>query len=207
MSRPYQAQNEMYLWWLGAAQPQRIGTLVLVGGNRKVALAYDALWRQNGFALSEDLPLARGLYTPKENDSAAGALEDARQVGRLAVDHHHGGLWRGVAQQLQQRLGRADLRRLQVDDRLVDHVHLAAQVGAAQARFDLHRPRQARAHRVVEHHQGGAAGAAAGGSIGLVAGGAAAGAAGPGSGAVAPAPSSSAGRRRLTAPLCPGPVL
>ena len=78
MSRPYQAQNEMYLWWLGAAQPQRIGTLVLVGGNRKVALAYDALWRQNGFALSEDLPLARGLYTPKENDSAAGALEDAR---------------------------------------------------------------------------------------------------------------------------------
>ena len=78
MSEAYQPQDEMSLWWLGEAQPRRVGTILLAGGNRKVALEYDAGWIGDGFALSEDLPLASGLYTPKENDSAAGALEDAR---------------------------------------------------------------------------------------------------------------------------------
>lgn len=78
MSEAYQPQNEMSLWWLGGVQPRRVGMMSLAGGNRKVALAYDAAWIKDGFALSEDLPLASGLYTPKENDSAAGALEDAR---------------------------------------------------------------------------------------------------------------------------------
>lgn len=78
MSEAYPPQNEMSLWWLGGVRPQRVGTILLVAGNRKVALEYDAGWIKSGFALSEDLPLAGGLYTPKENDSAAGALEDAR---------------------------------------------------------------------------------------------------------------------------------
>lgn len=78
MSEAYQPQDEMSLWWFGEAQPRRVGTILLAGGNRKVALEYDPEWIKNGFALSEDLPLASGLYTPKENDSAAGALEDAR---------------------------------------------------------------------------------------------------------------------------------
>ncbi len=78
MSKAYQPQNEMSLWWLGGAQPRRVGKILLAGGNRKVALEYDASWTRDGFALSEDLPLASGLYTPKENDSAAGAVDDAR---------------------------------------------------------------------------------------------------------------------------------
>lgn len=78
MAETYQPQDEMSLWWLGEAQPRRVGTVLLAAGNRKAALEYDAGWISKGFALSEDLPLASGLYTPKENDSAAGALEDAR---------------------------------------------------------------------------------------------------------------------------------
>ena len=78
MPDAYQPQNEMSLWWRGEPQPRRIGTLTLAGAGRKVALEYDSAWIAHGFALSEDLPLAPGLYTPKENDSAAGALEDAR---------------------------------------------------------------------------------------------------------------------------------
>jgi serine/threonine-protein kinase HipA len=78
MFESYQPQDEMSLWWLGAAQPRRVGSLMLVGAGRKVALEYDTQWIQNGFALSEDLPLAHGLCTPKEIDRAAGALEDAR---------------------------------------------------------------------------------------------------------------------------------
>ena len=80
MSEAYKPQDSMSLWWLGASitQPSLIGRLFLADGNRKVALEYDPAWIQTGFALSEDLPLARGVFLPKERDLAAGAVDDAR---------------------------------------------------------------------------------------------------------------------------------
>ena len=83
MSEAYTPQNTMHLWWLGdGPEPQHvarpIGQLHLVEGNRKVALEYHPGWLQSGFALSDDLPLARGLYLPRERDTAAGAVDDAR---------------------------------------------------------------------------------------------------------------------------------
>ena len=77
----YEPQDSMSLWWLGdAASPQRIGTLSLQDQRRKVALSYEPEWMASpqGFALSEDLPLQRGLYIPAERDTAAGAVDDAR---------------------------------------------------------------------------------------------------------------------------------
>lgn len=64
MLEPYKPQNSMGLWWLGAGadQPRLTGQLFLADGNRKVALEYDSTWIQSGFALSEDLPLARGVF-------------------------------------------------------------------------------------------------------------------------------------------------
>ncbi len=77
----YEPQDSMSLWCLGdAASPQRIGTLSLQDQRRKVALSYEPEWMASpkGFALSEDLPLQRGLYIPDERDTAAGAVDDAR---------------------------------------------------------------------------------------------------------------------------------
>ena len=80
MAEAYQPQDSMSLWWLGASAglPRLIGQLFLAEGHRKVGLEYDPAWLQNGFALSEDLPLARGVFLPKERDMAAGAVDDAR---------------------------------------------------------------------------------------------------------------------------------
>lgn len=79
----YKPQDSMSLWWLGdgAAEqnsPRLIGQIFLAEGNRKVGLEYDPTWIKHGFALSEDLPLARGAFLPKERDMAAGAVDDAR---------------------------------------------------------------------------------------------------------------------------------
>lgn len=75
-------QDWLSLWWLGnPAQPQHIGQVSLVDGNRKVAMAYAPTWLQGrhaGFALSEDLPLHPGLFVPDTRDTAAGAVDDAR---------------------------------------------------------------------------------------------------------------------------------
>ena len=80
MNSAYKPQDTMSLWWLGNghASPQRVGQLLLTEGNRKVGLEYSADWLKQGFALSEDLPLGRGVYLPKERDMAAGAVDDAR---------------------------------------------------------------------------------------------------------------------------------
>jgi serine/threonine-protein kinase HipA len=85
----YAPVSEMSLWWLGQATPQIIGQLVLAENNRKVGLAYADTWLQNGFALSEDLPLAKALFLPKELDSAAGAVNDARpdRWGERVIRH------------------------------------------------------------------------------------------------------------------------
>nr|WP_255719492.1 HipA domain-containing protein [Pelomonas sp. P8] len=70
----------MSLWWLGdgLASPRSVGQIFLAEGNRKVGLEYSADWQQHGFPLSEDLPLGRGAYVPKERDMAVGAVDDAR---------------------------------------------------------------------------------------------------------------------------------
>lgn len=78
MPEIYKPQDEMSLWWLGGARPEPVGRLVLADNNRKVGLEYEANWLARGFPLSEDLPLAPGLFLPKERDSAAGAVDDAR---------------------------------------------------------------------------------------------------------------------------------
>ena len=80
MNEVYKPQDSLSLWWLGKgpAQPLLVGRLVLADGNRKVGLEYAPGWLQEGFALSEDLPLARGLFLPRERDMAAGAVDDAR---------------------------------------------------------------------------------------------------------------------------------
>ena len=83
MSDAYKPQDAMSVWWLGGSAgqafiPRLIGRLFLADGNRKVGLEYDPTWVQHGFALSEDLPLARGVFLPKERDMAAGAVDDAR---------------------------------------------------------------------------------------------------------------------------------
>src|SRR5471032_647458 len=79
MSDVYKPQDAMSLWWLGRqSAPRLIGRIFLADGNRKVGLEYAPGWLQQGFALSEDLPLARGVFVPKERDMAAGAVDDAR---------------------------------------------------------------------------------------------------------------------------------
>ena len=79
----------MSLWWLGQATPQLIGQLVLAENNRKVGLSYANDWLQNGFALSDDLPLSKALFLPKELDAAAGAVNDARpdRWGERVIRH------------------------------------------------------------------------------------------------------------------------
>jgi serine/threonine-protein kinase HipA len=75
----YKPRDSLHLWWLGdPSAPRRVGELRLVSGGRGVALQYDADWRATGFALSEDLPLTGDLFVPREKDSAAGAVDDAR---------------------------------------------------------------------------------------------------------------------------------
>ena len=85
----YTPVSEMSLWWLGQTVPQLIGQLVLAENNRKVGLAYADEWLQNGFALSEDLPLSNALHLPKELDAAAGAVNDARpdRWGERVIRH------------------------------------------------------------------------------------------------------------------------
>jgi serine/threonine-protein kinase HipA len=85
----YSPVSEMSLWWLGQTAPKLIGQLVLAENNRKVGLAYADEWLQNGFALSDDLPLSNDLYLPKELDAAAGAVNDARpdRWGERVIRH------------------------------------------------------------------------------------------------------------------------
>ena len=71
--------DTLYLWYLGKPQtPVPVGELNLVMNRRGVSLRYASDWLAHGFALSEDLPLNAGEYFPKEKDSAAGAVDDAR---------------------------------------------------------------------------------------------------------------------------------
>jgi serine/threonine-protein kinase HipA len=67
------------LWLLtDPSQPKLIGILNLVRSLQGVSLQYTAKWLQDGFALSEDLPLIGQEFLPAERGTAAGALDDAR---------------------------------------------------------------------------------------------------------------------------------
>jgi serine/threonine-protein kinase HipA len=68
------------LWWLAdPGRPVLIGELNMVRTLRGVSLRYADAWVAHGFALSEDLPLLAGQeFLPKEKDTAAGAVDDAR---------------------------------------------------------------------------------------------------------------------------------
>lgn len=75
----YSPVDTLYLWWLGdPSQPRFVGDLRLVQGNRAVALEYGSEWLATGFELSADLPLRAGLAVPRDKDTAAGAVDDAR---------------------------------------------------------------------------------------------------------------------------------
>lgn len=75
----YTPRDELHLWWLAQpARPRYIGALHMARTLRGVSLHYGAEWLANGVALSEDLPLIDDEFLPRERDSAAGAVDDAR---------------------------------------------------------------------------------------------------------------------------------
>jgi serine/threonine-protein kinase HipA len=76
----YQARDQLFLWWVAdPAAPVFIGELSWVRSSRGVSLRYSDEWCARGFALSEDLPLLGGHeFFPRERDTAAGAVDDAR---------------------------------------------------------------------------------------------------------------------------------
>jgi serine/threonine-protein kinase HipA len=79
MTARYQPQDTLHLWLLTQPDdPVLIGDLHLVRTQRGVSLRYAQSWIEHGFALSEDLPLLDQEFLPAIDDTAAGALDDAR---------------------------------------------------------------------------------------------------------------------------------
>lgn len=74
----YQPVDILYLWYLGGNRPELVGDLNLVLSARGVSLRYGKEWLRRGFALSEDLPLTDMEHLPREKNTAAGAVDDAR---------------------------------------------------------------------------------------------------------------------------------
>ena len=71
--------DTLFLWYLGDPRaPVLVGDLNLVMNRRGVSLRYAESWLRQGFALSEDLPLTDLEHFPKDKDTAAGAVDDAR---------------------------------------------------------------------------------------------------------------------------------
>jgi serine/threonine-protein kinase HipA len=76
--------DELYLWYLGEpASPRYVGALTRVAAGKGVSLRYDQTWLDNGFALSEDLPLVDMEHLPPgrlmgDAQRAVGAVDDAR---------------------------------------------------------------------------------------------------------------------------------
>ena len=76
---PYRVVDTLFLWYLGRPErPVLVGSLNLVFSGRGVSLRYAPEWLQNGFPLSEDLPLMDREHLPREKGVAAGAVDDAR---------------------------------------------------------------------------------------------------------------------------------
>jgi serine/threonine-protein kinase HipA len=71
--------DTLYLWYLGNPEtPRLVGELNLIMNRRAVSLRYAGSWLQQGFPLSEDLPLSDIEHFPREKDTAAGSVDDAR---------------------------------------------------------------------------------------------------------------------------------
>ncbi len=71
--------DTLYLWYLAdPAAPRYVGRLQLVDQGKGVSLHYAAEWLENGFALSEDLPLVDIEHLPHWRGLAVGAVDDAR---------------------------------------------------------------------------------------------------------------------------------
>lgn len=79
MNASVMPSDTLYLWYLGQPDaPVRVGELNLVMNRRGVSLRYAQDWIRHGFALSEDLPLSDLEHFPRDKDTAAGAVDDAR---------------------------------------------------------------------------------------------------------------------------------
>ena len=77
--KPYVPTDRLFLWLLTRPErPVYIGELHLVRSNQGVSLTYSPSWLQNGFPLSEDVPLITQEFLPTEKATAAGAVDDAR---------------------------------------------------------------------------------------------------------------------------------
>lgn len=75
----YEPSDRLHLWILtDPARPRAVGELRLVRGNQSVSLRYAPGWLDDGFALSEDLPLIDEEFVPAERNAIAGAVDDAR---------------------------------------------------------------------------------------------------------------------------------
>ena len=75
----YEPSDRLHLWILtDPARPRAVGELRLVRGNQSVSLRYAPGWLDDGFALSEDLPLIDEEFLPAERNAVAGAVDDAR---------------------------------------------------------------------------------------------------------------------------------
>jgi serine/threonine-protein kinase HipA len=75
----YSVRDKLFLWLLtDPAHPVLVGDLDLVRTIKGVFLRYADGWLARGFALSEDLPLVSGDFLPREKETAAGAVDDAR---------------------------------------------------------------------------------------------------------------------------------
>jgi serine/threonine-protein kinase HipA len=75
----YQPTDTLYLWYLAQpSRPVQVGEMNLVRSTQGVSLRYADSWLQNGFPLSEDLPLIGQEFLPTERGTAAGAVDDAR---------------------------------------------------------------------------------------------------------------------------------
>ncbi len=69
----------MHLWLLAdPSRPVPVGQLNLIRSTQGVSVRYTPSWLQQGFALSEDLPLIDQEFLPVERGVAAGAVDDAR---------------------------------------------------------------------------------------------------------------------------------
>jgi len=75
----YQPVDTLYLWYLGQpSRPIHVGVINLVRSTQGASLRYADDWLENGFPLSEDLPLIGQEFLPTERGTAAGAVDDAR---------------------------------------------------------------------------------------------------------------------------------
>jgi len=86
----YQLTDQLYLWsLLHPKQPELIGQIHLLRSTQGVSLRYADSWLQQGFALSEDLPLEAKEFLPMEKGTAAGAVDDARpdRWGEKVIRH------------------------------------------------------------------------------------------------------------------------